>query len=106
LSEEGISLRGHTADISALAFNGDRQIATASLDGTIRIWNLGSPVIRPDKNWRESIGDLRSSTNACLTTEQRVRLLSETKIDARKQNEDCEKHYGRTGLPAQHETRH
>lgn len=39
---ELFSLRGHTQPITALAFSREHRLATASFDGTVRIWDIGT----------------------------------------------------------------
>lgn len=37
------ALRGHTADVTAIDFGPPGQVASASLDGTVRLWNINEP---------------------------------------------------------------
>ena len=66
-------LRGHLG-----YFDADATLAiTSSREGTTRVWM---------RTWRGLVDHLASSTTACLTSEERQRLLGEKIADA---NADC-----------------
>lgn len=45
---EGVSLRGHRGRVFSLAFSPDGQtLASASFDGTVRLWNIDEPLTSP-----------------------------------------------------------
>ena len=82
-----ITLQGHTSSVVHAAFSPDGQyVVTASSDKTARVWQI---------SWRGLISDLRGVTNACLTSDQRVRFLGESYSDALDANSKCERRYGR-----------
>jgi WD40 repeat protein len=57
--EKLFELAGHTASVAALAYSSDgRQIATSSIDGTIRLWDAdtGEPQITLQGNCSQVSG--------------------------------------------------
>jgi len=86
-SGETVVLRGHQALVSAVAFTPDgRRLATASSDATARLRLI---------DWGELVHALRAATTACLTPDQRVTYLDESRRKARAAWESCERRFGR-----------
>lgn len=89
-------LRGPEGPVRALAFSPDGgKLATGSADGTIRIWDLNRAAPVPSLGWPGLLEFIRNQTTACLTVEQRQRLLSEPEKEARDRYQACEKSHGR-----------
>ncbi len=94
---EPVVLRGHKGAVRAISFSPDgRRLATASdEDTTVRVWNLRQSPNKEDLNWPGLLEYLGHETNACLSVDQRVKLLSETVQDASKEYSACEHASGR-----------
>lgn len=89
-------LGGHSAAVRALAFSPDgKQLATASDDATVRVWNLADHSPGEDLGWAGLLRYLRQQTVACLPVEKRVDLLGETMSKAQENYSSCEKRYRR-----------
>lgn len=71
-------------------------LATACDDGTVWVWPIGEPHDIAAKDWKTLVSWARESTSACLTVEQRMRLLGESYADAVTAYEACERSFGRT----------
>ncbi len=71
-------------------------LATASADGTIWVWPIGPAAALESMTWSELSKFALTSTTACLSVEDRMRLLAETFEDARGRYEDCERAHERT----------
>lgn len=69
--------------VSSTTFNPDGSlVATATNDGTVRIWRV---------TWEALIEHLKTSIHACLTEDQRMKYLWETRSDARLAYEACQR---------------
>jgi WD40 repeat protein len=86
-------LRGHTGAVESARFDPPGEhVVTASADGTARLWRVG---------WRPLVDHIRASTSACLTADDRTRLLGEPDDRARERADECERRNGRrTGVAA------
>jgi WD40 repeat protein/cellulose biosynthesis protein BcsQ len=71
-------------------------VATAAADRTVRLWKLDQPPDATAATADQLLVQLARSTTACLTTDQRVRLLAETPDPAKEKYEACERSHGRT----------
>jgi WD40 repeat protein len=81
---EATTLRGHRQQVLDAAFSADNQrLATASADGTIRVFTLA---------WSKLIARL-SGAAACLDEDQRVGLLGEARDAAARAAAACERSY-------------
>ena len=74
-------------------------IATSGADGTSRLWRnpIGRPApVRPpsSSSWGDLWKTLRDRTTACLTADERVRLLNEPEAGAREAAGKCDGDYG------------
>ncbi|MCA9658754.1 MAG: CHAT domain-containing protein [Myxococcales bacterium] len=84
---EPLILRGVAGGVEAASFSADgRAILTKAKDGTARRWIIDATALRDQ---------LRSTTAACLTPDQRRRYLSEPLKDAEPKWEACERAHGR-----------
>ncbi|HSS49637.1 MAG TPA: hypothetical protein VLX28_11895 [Thermoanaerobaculia bacterium] len=93
-------LRGHSGAVRSLSFSPDSKLlATASDDNTVRLWNLAWQAPSSKLGWAALLKYLRGETKACLSAEQRSRLLSETPKEAYEKYAACEKRYGRKARP-------
>lgn len=79
-----LMLAGHSATVDGLAFAPDgRSLATASWDGTARIWSL---------DWQDLMAYLRTrttQTQMCLTSEERMQYLGEEAGPAQTRFQSC-----------------
>jgi MinD-like ATPase involved in chromosome partitioning or flagellar assembly/WD40 repeat protein len=97
--------RGHKGAIVDLVFSADGSaVATAGADGTIRLWEnpIGrTPPTRPSasSSWSELWNRLRRQTNACLTANERIRLLNESESSAQAAAAKCETNALKTLAP-------
>lgn len=82
---EPLVLRGHEGEISSAVFRPDgKQIVTASLDKTARIWTDLEPL--------RGAGDPRlwsGTTTYCLTVQRRMALLGVSEATATADQEGC-----------------
>ena len=80
-------LEGHTGRLERVSWSaGGRYLATASLDGTARVWHLDLEELR---------GLLGTATRLCLDPEFREDVLGDTFEQARRRWEECERSRGR-----------
>ena len=87
LAGDTLVLRGHDGPVVRVVFTPDgRQLATASSDATARLWLT---------DWRDLVDALRAATTACLTVDQRLTYLHESRDDAFSAWKACEKRFGR-----------
>lgn len=92
-------LRGHSGRIVDVDFSLDGSlIATSGFDGTSRLWRnpIGRPTpARPpsSSSWGDLWKTLRDRTTACLSTDERVRLLNEPEAGAREAVAKCNADY-------------
>ena len=85
--EAPLVLRGHEDGVTSAAFSPDgTKVLTASKDGTARIWQV---------SWPGLLEHLQASTTACLTPQQRRKLLAETASQAWDSYASCEQSHGR-----------
>lgn len=83
----GGALGGRKAVRSAVfTFDGTR-VVTLSGDNAVRVWTI---------SWDELVDRLRERTSLCLSPEQRVMYLGETRDVAAKRFDACERSFGRT----------
>jgi WD40 repeat protein len=76
-----VILRGHTAAVTSASFSpDDRHVLTTSVDGTVRIWPI---------TWPELLDRLQTVTSACLSADQRMRLLGESVRQANDEARIC-----------------
>jgi WD domain, G-beta repeat len=93
-------LRGHRGQIVDVDFSKDGSlIATSGADGTSRLWRnpIGrAPPVRPasSTSWSDLWKTLRDQTTACLTADERMRLLNEPEERAREAVGKCDADYG------------
>ena len=89
-------LQGHGDAVWSVDFSPDgSRVVTASSDGTARIWRV---------TWPALLESLRANVNACLTLEQRMRILAESSSDAWPAYAECERRFGR--YPAKEQLGH
>ena len=89
-------LQGHGDAVWSVDFSpDDNRVVTASSDGTARIWRV---------TWPALLESLRANVNACLTLEQRMRILAESSSDAWPAYAECERRFGR--YPAKEQLGH
>ena len=99
-------LRGHLGRIVDVDFSLDGSlIATSGFDGTSRLWRnpIGRPTpARPpsSSSWGDLWKTLRDRTTACLSTDERVRLLNEPEAGAREAVAKCNADSGGKCLPS------
>jgi len=92
-------LRGHRGQIVDVDFNLDgSMIATSGADGTSRLWRnpIGRPApVRPpsSSSWAELWKTLRDGTAACLSVDDRMKLLNEPDAQAREAATKCDADY-------------
>jgi WD40 repeat protein len=87
--EEPVVLSGHRDYIYGATFSpGGEFVLTASRDGTARIWLVSTTAL---------LARLRGETRICLTPEQRMRFLLESRSIARAKFGACERRHGRGG---------
>lgn len=84
--EEPIILNGHEASVESVSFAPDGRLASASIDGTARLWLV---------DWAALVAALRSATTACLTPSERTSHLGETPAEADAAWASCERRFGR-----------
>jgi len=91
-------LLGHHGGIHVVAFTPEGVspvwFATGSSDGTVQIWPVSGSV--PPSDWSKVPDYFRKRTTACLTAEQRSKLLGENTTDATKKYRQCEQQFGRS----------
>ena len=80
-------LEGHTGRLERVSWSADgRHLATASLDGTARVWHLDLGELR---------GLLQTATRLCLDPEFREDVLGDAFEQAHRRWEECERSRGR-----------
>ena len=86
-SGESIILEGHTDRVNAASFSpsGDL-VVTVSSDDTARIWSLSASDLQKA---------IKDATNICLDPEFRERSLGESREEATRKYEQCEREHGR-----------
>jgi WD40 repeat protein len=93
-------LRGHRGQIVDVDFSLDGSlISTSGADGTSRLWR--NPIARPapvrpssSSSWTELWKTLRDRTTACLSADERMRLLNQPEPEARSAAGKCDADYG------------
>jgi WD40 repeat protein len=86
-----------------MAFSPDGDfLAAAAGDGTTRIWRTptGAPTPPVSTDWKALSAELRTRTTACLTRQDRIRLLGETDEEARAASDSCLGSFGLKSLTA------
>lgn len=73
-------------------------LATAGLDGNVRLWRIGPTVEATPTDWRTIAAVLRGRTTACLTSADRLRLLGEATEEADRAAAACVGTYGLRSL--------
>jgi hypothetical protein len=93
-------LRGHRGQIVDVDFSVDGSlIATSGADSTSRLWRnpIGRPApVRPpsSSSWGDLWKTLRDRTTACLSADERMKLLNEPEAGAREAAGKCDAEYG------------
>lgn len=96
-SDEPVLLSGHKGKINSVAFSHDgKLLATASADGTVRLWVTETRQPADNLSWPQLADYFRQTTRTCLSVEQRKRLLSENEAAAQQKYRTCEQQFGRT----------
>lgn len=90
LTSDPVRLEGHQDIVQALTFGADsRTLASASRDGTARLWDLDR---RPDAagmGWDEARRYVRSSANGCLSVAERQKAQNLTAAAAQEAYTQC-----------------
>jgi WD40 repeat protein/MinD-like ATPase involved in chromosome partitioning or flagellar assembly len=97
------------SNVTDLDFSPDgTYLATSSVDGIARLWVVrSSRVPRPSTSapWSELWQQLRMKTTACLTAEERTRLLTETTEIAQPRADSCNEKWAARSLDPPHTSR-
>jgi WD40 repeat protein len=85
-----VPFRGHTDRITRILFSPDGStFATASSDGSVRIWPTKFRAPEFSETWGELPAAMRKRTTACLSPVQRAQLLGENQADAQNHYRAC-----------------